>query len=322
MSDTEDWLADVFGPEPSAAPPVQPADAETPPREDVSEAADMVDLDDSGDTSSRSRDESAPDANAGAKKTAIALGGGLVVAVTAIVAALVAFGDSPAAPPARSAPGAVPTASAAPVPAAAPTDVDQAVPFTASANCPAGSTSAQALTDTGSDSAWVCVRGGQGAAVDGQVLHVDLGRTFVLTAVSVTPGWVAKTTGGKEEWLQHRVVTRLQYIFNDTDRTIVTQDTGNTHGPVVLPLKKILASRVTVIVLQTSRPPAGPIPSAGPTAAPSGGFLDSVLGAGGAPLPPDATATTDPPPLGEQGSDPVDATFAVSALKFLGHQPN
>jgi hypothetical protein len=318
VSDTEDWLADVFGPEPSAAPPVQPADAETPPQEDVSEAPDMVDLDDSGDTSPRSPDESAPDANAGAKKTAIALGAGLVVAVTAIVAALVTFGDSPAAPPPRSAPA----ASAAPVPAAAPAEVDQAVPFTASANCPAGSTSAQALTDTGSDSAWVCVRGGEGAAVDGQVLHVDLGRTFVLTAVSVTPGWVAKTAGGKEEWLQHRVVTRLQYIFNDTDRTIVTQDTGKTHGPVVLPLRKILASRVTVIVLQTSRPPAGPLPSAGPTTAPSGGFLDSVLGAGGAPLPPDATATTDPPPLAAQGSDPVDATFAMSALKFLGHQPN
>ena len=330
MSDTtEEWLADVFGPEPSAAPPPLAADAEIPSHEEVSEPAggatsttDVVALDEPADTLPTSRDESAPDANAGAKKTAIALGVGLVVALAAIVAALVTFSDSSPAPPLRSAPATAPTAPPAPVPAAGSTNADQAVPFTAWANCPAGSTSAQALTDTGSDSAWVCARGAHGAAVDGQVLHVDFGGSCVLTAVSVTPGWVAKTRGGKDEWLQHRVVTRLQYIFNDTDRTIVTQDTGNTHGPVVLPLKKILASRVTVIVRQTSRPPTGPPPAAGPTAAPSGGFLDSVLGAGGAPLPPDATVTTDPPPLGEQGSDPVDATFAMGALKFLGHQPN
>ena len=77
--------------------------------------------------------------------------------------------------------------------------------------------------------------------------------------MSVTPGWVAKTPGGKDEWLQHRVVTRLQYIFNDDDRTIFTQDTANAHGPVTTPLpRKVLASRVTVVVLQTSRPPASP----------------------------------------------------------------
>ena len=57
------------------------------------------------------------------------------------------------------------------------------------------------------------------ATVDGQVLHVDLGRSYVLAAVSITPGWVAKTPGGKDEWSQHRVVSRVQYIFNDTDRT-------------------------------------------------------------------------------------------------------
>ena len=79
-------------------------------------------------------------------------------------------------------------------------------------------------------------------------------------------------------------MTRVQYIFNDDDRTIFTQDTGNTHGPVTTPLpKKVLASRVTVIMLQTSRPPASPLPSAEDPALP--GFGDSVLGQDGAPLP-------------------------------------
>jgi hypothetical protein len=112
----------------------------------------------------------------------------------------------------------------------------------------------------------------------------------------------------------------VQYVFNDTDRTIFTQDTGNTHGPVTTPLPhKVLASRVTVVILQTARPPASPLPGATEPAAP--GFGDSVLGPDGAPLLPDATASADPDPLGDS-ADPVDATFAMAALKFLGHEPN
>ncbi len=206
---------------------------------------------------------------------------------------------------------------------AAMRDADQAIPFTASANCPTGSTSAQALTDVASDSAWVCVRGDQGATVDGQVLHVDFGRSYVLSAVSVTPGWVAKTPGGKDEWLQHRVVSRLQYMFNDTERTIVTQDTGNTHGPVTTALpRKVMASAVTVVILQTSRPPASPLPTSEPDAFGAPGFGDSMLGTDGAPLSSDAVSTTEPLAPDNQDGDPVDATFAMSELKFLGHEPN
>ncbi|MBV8928931.1 MAG: hypothetical protein JO152_07390, partial [Mycobacteriaceae bacterium] len=259
-------------------------------------------------------------ANPAGKRVAGVLGGGFAIALTAIAVLLTGFGDRAPAPPPRAALPAAPistSGSASGVPP--PTEQDQSIPYAASANCPAGSTSAQALTDTATDSAWVCVRGGQGTAVDGQVLHIDLDKSYVLTAVSVTPGWVAKTPGGKEEWLQHRVVSRLQYIFNDTDRTIVTQDTGNTHGPVTVPLKRILASRVTVIVLQTARPRADPIPTTGPG---TGGLLDSMLGAAGAPLAPDVTQTTEPVPTGEADGEPVDSTFALSALKLLGHPPN
>jgi hypothetical protein len=312
----EDWAADrLYGAEPSPAPATMTLVANEPERRSAPEDK-AVELD-SGPAPAAV--DEPPDVNAGAKKTAIVAGGALLCAVAVIVAALVTFGDT-ATPPPRPAPPI--TASAVPTlpPSAAPADQDQAVPYTASANCPAGSTSAQALTDTSSDSAWVCVRGPADAAVDGQVLHVDLGRSYILAAVSVTPGWVAKTPGGKDEWLQHRVVTRLQYVFNDTDRTIFTQDTGNTHGPVTTPLpRKVLASRVTVVILQTARPPASPLSSATEPVLP--GFIDSALGPGGAPLPPDATASPDPNPMG-QSADPVDATFAMAALTFLGHEPN
>jgi hypothetical protein len=285
----------------------EPVDLDAPPDREPDDTADVG------------------DANAGSKKTALVLGAGLVVAIVAIVGAFVVFSPDTPATRDTATPTAAAAASAAPTSAPPPPpDQDQALAFTASANCPAGSTSAQALTDTASDSAWVCVRGAPGGQVDGQVLHIDLGRSYVLSAVSITPGWVAKTPGGKEEWLAHRVITRLQYIFNDDERTIVTQDTGNTHGPVTTPLpKKVLASRVTVIILQTSRPPASPAPTADAAAPAQPGFLDSVLGQGNGPIPADATQTTqpDPDPMSQDPSDPVDSTFAVSAMKFFGHQP-
>jgi hypothetical protein len=325
--DAEDaWAADMlYGSEPSAAPPTETLEIDADMSCVASESGDQASPSDVGDETVV-LDDPLPsreprDVNAGAKKAAVVLGAGLLLAVGVVVAALVGLNGA-AAPPG---PQPVPVAaSAAPVPATAapPPDQDQAVSYTASANCPPGSTSAQALADTGSDSAWVCVRGAQGATVDGQVLRIALGRSYVLSAVSVTPGWVAKTPGGKDEWLQHRVVTRLQYIFNDVDRTIFTQDTGNTHGSVTTSLPaKVLASAVTVVVLQTARPPASPLPTQ--DALPGqAGFGDSLLGRDAAPLSPDASATTDPLPPGEQDSDPVDATFAMSALKLFGHEPN
>ena len=51
-----------------------------------------------------------------------------------------------------------------------------------------GSTAAQSVADPNSTTPWVCVR-----SVDGQVLEIDLGRTFVITAVSIVPGAVNKT---------------------------------------------------------------------------------------------------------------------------------
>jgi hypothetical protein len=315
----EEWAADLlFGPESSAAPRPDKND-NGDSEDDETSLSSPVNVNDPPPSTSP---KELIDANAGAKKTAVVLGAGLLVAVVAIVAALTGFGhhDEPAVTDtAPSVPQRAPTTSTQT--ANPPTDPDQSIPFTASANCPAGSTSAQALTDAAGDSAWVCVRGAPGGQVDGQVLHIELGHSYLLTAVSVTPGWVAKTPGGKDEWLSHRVVTRLQYNFNDDDRTIVTQDTGSSHGPVTTALPhRVLASRVTVVILQTSRPAASPPPSTTAPAQP--GFLDSVLGANSGPS--DATQTSSLPadPAEQPLSDPVDSTFAIAAMKFFGHQPD
>jgi hypothetical protein len=164
----------------------------------------------------------------------------------------------------------------------------------------------------------VCVRGG----VDGQVLTLDLGRTMVVTAVSITPGWLGADVSGADQWSAHRVVTRVQWIFNDQAATVVTQHTGNVRGEAVqaIPHRGVLASKITAIILETSRAPADSSPTS-TTPAPDG-LLETILGP---PPPPPSAPNSLAPPLpditGTQQTDPADNTFAVSSVKVLGHPP-
>ena len=330
----EGWVIDrLFGEEPLPRSP-EPhlldgdvADAGRLP----DQRAGVVDLSAGGqrDTTGSGGDDDAPaaDVNAGAKRTAVWLGVGVVAASVAIVGGFVlcSTGSHPSPPGAAASPSPAAAVSAAPRTSAAVAAPDQAIPFTAAApGCKGGSTSAQSLSDTGGDAAWVCVRGTPDEQADGQVLHIAFGCdaarpasacSYLVSSVSVTPGWVTKSPGGQDDWLAHRVVSRLQYTFYNGDQLaeIFTQDTGNVHGPVTAALRHpVLASRVVVLILQTSRPPVSPSPDPGTTSGP-----------GAAPPQPDlANPGQTPPPLSAPtASDPVDATFAVTAMQFFGHQP-
>ena len=284
----------------------------------------------------------AGDANAGAKRVGWWLCAGAVLVAVLIVLVIAVFGGGPDRAPVRQhrASAAAPVISAVPTTGVIPTPrQDQAVPLTAAtASCSAGSTSPQALTDTSTDSAWVCARGPQESLLDGQILHVNFtcagsrpesSCSYILNSLSVTPGWVAKTPGGKDQWLAHRVVARLQFNFFNGDQLAADPfflDTNSVHGPVPATLPtRVLASRVDVLILHTVRPPAAPLPapsSQTPGADPAlPGPLDPVL---------DSTTSSTPTDLPEPAgsgdpaaiSDPVDATFAMSQLQFFGHSPN
>lgn len=268
------------------------------------------------------------DVNAGAKRTAVWLGAAVFAASVLIVGAFTLFSstshrvDQTAALPAWH-PAAI---SAAPRTSLAPAPPDQAIPFTAAApGCKSGSTSAQSLSASTGDLPWVCVRGTPDEQADGQVLRVDFRCdaarpasvcSYLVTSVSVTPGSVPATAGAHDGWLAHRVVSRLQYNFYNGNELadILTQDTGNVHGPATAGLRRpVLASRVVVIVLQTARPPASPLPGTNTAAGqPQPGLVDSG---------PD-TSDTPVPALPSTVTDPVDAAFAVSGMQFFGHQPN
>lgn len=212
-----------------------------------------------------------------------------------------------------------PTLAAAPAPPPAEGG-DHPLPFAASADCPAGaSTSAKSIADPDNPTPWICVR-----HTDGQPLYITLGpagieHAYVITAVSIVPGDTAAAKGsGGDPWLQHRVVTLLQWQFNDTAHTVVDQDTGNVHGEAVKPIPGINASKITVIIRQTSRPVAAPPPSA---SAPDGGPFGGILGGPTTATGPQPTSGPDPSGFGSgHDTDPSDGTFAVSSIKIIGHK--
>jgi hypothetical protein len=255
------------------------------------------------------------------KSVAVGFAAAILVATIVVTATLLGMRTDPTV---REPPGASTTqisVAAAPPPPPADDGGDAPIPYTASSSCPPGSTAAQSVAGSDPTRAWVCVRNG----ADGQVLRIELGRPMVVTAISLSPGWVGADATGADQWLQHRVLTRVQWIlFNGNENpTVVPQKTGNVRGEAVQPMPTggVLASRITMIVQQTARAPADTGPPASAAPAP-GGLLDDVIGAPLGPLPTVETGAAPPPGLPEQDpTDPADNTFAVSAIKILGHPP-
>lgn len=160
--------------------------------------------------------------------------------------------------------------------------------------------------------------------LDGQVIDFYLGsreqpHSYRVTGIVFEPGILTPDAQGRDQFSEHRVVSYVQANFNDAGRTPLTKDTENVHGEVRIDVPNLLASRITLIISHTCRPPK--TPPSGPGAAPSvqGGVLAATLG-GFAP-PPDAPGPdASNNPCG-QNNDPVDATFAISNLKIIGHEP-
>lgn len=261
----------------------------------------------------------------------LVLGFVAVVGVVAIggAAAMIGMQSSSPSPEAVAPSGTVSVVAPPPAPPAAAPVADPAqdvpIPFQASSACPqAGSGSAQNVASEDPTRAWVCMRDS-----DGQVMTLDLGKPMKVTAIELTPGWVGTDASGADQWMSHRVVTRVQWILvNGADRTVVTQDTKNAHGPVPVampfngPDQGVLASQIQMVILQTSRPPAdNPTPTSGGPGPAGGGLLDGVLGA---PVGGSASPDASPDPVfgsSDTTTDPVDNTVAISAIRVLGHPP-
>lgn len=197
---------------------------------------------------------------------------------------------------------------------------DATIPFTAtSAGCLPGSTAAQAAASADPTQAWVCVTGGNA----GQFVVLNLGRSILITAVSLTPGWVGTDTSGVDQWHQHRVATRVQWSFNDSPPTAIAQDTESVHGEATkaLPERGVLASRVILLIQETARAPADVAPTSSPTPGPGGLFGDILGPAATEPSPPGSAAVLPGVADDPARTDPADNSFAISSIKIFGHPP-
>ncbi|MDO2354336.1 MULTISPECIES: hypothetical protein [Mycobacterium avium complex (MAC)] len=260
------------------------------------------------------------------KRIAAGFAGATAVATVVVTGALLAMRSTPHTtdPDHPAQPNTRLSVVAAP-PSTTPTadNQDSAIPYTAtSVGCLPGSTAAQSVAGPDSTQAWVCVTGGN----VGQYLVLNLGRSMVVTAVSITPGWVGADASGADQWHQHRVLTRVQWSFNDTPPTVVPQETGSVHGEATkpMPARGVLASRIILLVQETGRAPADTTPTTTPAPGGGGGLIGEVLGPPAAPAEPTPTSSSAALPglpADQAHTDPADNTFAVSSIKIFGHPP-
>lgn len=264
------------------------------------------------------------EANSRRRFTPWVLGAGAaaVVAVTAITAMVVGSNTAEPTPTQTAAP--VTRKAPPPPPRPTPTpaidiNADGPIPFMASSDCDsAGSTPAQSLAVPDSPTAFICVLHGPGQIINLQLGPPGMPQSFVVTGVVMVPGAVGAPNRPATEpdpWLAHRVPTRAQFSFNDPANTVVSMQTHNVRGEVAQPVPRVTASHVQVIIQETSRPPVAQ-PAPGPEQQ-GGNIFGDILG-----TPPAGTQTSGGPGDANAGqSDASDRTFAISAIKIIGHRP-
>ncbi|MCX4092204.1 hypothetical protein [Nocardia sp. alder85J] len=122
----------------------------------------------------------------------------------------------------------------------------------ATSHCPPGSTPGMDAF-AGQGKAWSCVRAFK---VDGQVLTIDLGRTYQIDSIGIVPGWDSVGADGVDQWTKYRTASRVSYQFNDAANTVYTQQTLDQRGLVVTKMSTpITASKVVLTVLESKGDP-------------------------------------------------------------------
>lgn len=120
----------------------------------------------------------------------------------------------------------------------------------AASHCPPGSTSAMDAFKGQAGSAWSCVRAYH---VDGQVLTIDLGKSYQVDSISIVPGWDHVDPNGTDEWNKHRTAHRVSYEFDDPNSTTYTQETLDQRKPVVTQISPaVTASHLTLTILESA----------------------------------------------------------------------
>ena len=182
---------------------------------------------------------------------------GALAALVLVAVMIIVFKPGPSAPPPL-------TISSAPPPAPAPPPaipVDQPIKVeSADARCPAGGSPAINAFDGSNDTAWTCKM----AYGPGQILTISLGDVYVISKVTIIPGFNKIGSSG-DEWNKYQTITKVRWLFGDyspakpctLDNNCLEQNTNNTRDVVaaaVIPNKK--TRTVRMVILKTTPPPS------------------------------------------------------------------
>ncbi|KAA1250689.1 hypothetical protein F0Q45_08320 [Mycobacterium simiae] len=163
----------------------------------------------------------------------------------------------------------------------------------ADSRCTAGSTDPMQAFDSDVNTAWMCV---PAYGVPGTVLRVEFDNWYVVTGVSIVPGWNRVNPDGSDEWLRHKTAATVEYQFNDPDETRLTQQTNNIRDEVVTRVQPpVLASAMTITITEFGTP--------------TGAVADTktIPGVGG-------VLASDTPKTGDLKD------FAISSISIIGHR--
>ncbi|MGW4091284.1 hypothetical protein [Nocardia sp. NPDC004750] len=142
-----------------------------------------------------------------------------------------------------------PPTSAAPSTSPAPPSSSIIQPKSAESKCPPGSTSGMDAFGGQAGKAWSCVRAYK---VDGQVITIDLGKTYQIDSIGIVPGWDHISADGTDQWAKYRTVSRVSYQFDDGTKTVYTQPTLDQRTLVVTKMAPaVSASKIVLTVLES-----------------------------------------------------------------------
>uniref|UniRef100_UPI0024577710 discoidin domain-containing protein n=1 Tax=Nocardia cyriacigeorgica TaxID=135487 RepID=UPI0024577710 len=145
-----------------------------------------------------------------------------------------------------------PPTATEPAPTSAPADsgAGPIEPRSAESHCPPGGTDGMDAFSGEPGKAWSCARAYK---VDGQILRIDLGKTYEIQSIGIVPGWDHVGTDGTDQWSKYRTVSRVSYQFDDNDATVLTQDTLDQRTLVVTTLDPpVRASQIVLTVLEST----------------------------------------------------------------------
>ncbi|KAA8880581.1 discoidin domain-containing protein [Nocardia colli] len=149
--------------------------------------------------------------------------------------------------------GSGPTAAPAATTTAAVPAAGRIKVASAQSHCPPGSTPGMDAFDAQPGKAWSCVRA---YSVDGQVLRIDLGKTYEIDSIGLVPGWDKIGSDGVDQWSKYRTASEVSYRFDDVDGSLYRQATLDQRTLVVTELKPpVRASQVVLTVLKSRGDP-------------------------------------------------------------------